>query len=475
MRIKHVFPFLITFFASVVIGCTEKENEPVTDYKLTTQAAVDAFTVTDDILTLVIEGEGITDLSKLKMQTVNDLTISGTSVEDIVISGLNSITGSLTIKNNPKLTKIAGIQNLKFINGRVSIEDNNALVDLSGFMGLKQFTGELSVTGNKLLGKNAVCTDVTKGFCVIKHLVESDILRGNVVLANNHPDAATTVPQIGQLPGSNIISYTILSKADADNFTPLSDTIMDIKIAGADITNTELKSIGSKIKWVKGTVTLENTNVTTTEGNLFDQAYCNGSIVLRNNPKLDNGQGFKNYKKINGDLIIENCPNMTYWNSGGGGGVSFSSIERIEGDFRINPARKLDSGGGGFSKLSYVGGTFELIGDPTGGEIWNLETWFTWGGGIKHIGGDLVFKNHYKVNGLAGFQALEYIGGDVYVLDNGGPDGYIPLKTVGGQIGFCIFKDLFNKGVMKKENVKIMLRVKAGDPYLALSELSTCN
>jgi len=32
---------------------------------------------------------------------------------------------------------------------------------------------------------------------------------------------------------------------------------------------------------------------------------------------------------------------------------------------------------------------FELIGDPTYGEIWNLQTWYDWGGGIKHIGGDL--------------------------------------------------------------------------------------
>jgi len=49
---------------------------------------------------------------------------------------------------------------------------------------------------------------------------------------------------------------------------------------------------------------------------------------------------------------------MTYWTSSGQGGVSFSSIERIEGNFRIDPARKLNDGGGGFSKLSYVGGKF---------------------------------------------------------------------------------------------------------------------
>lgn len=469
----------ITLFVAlfVTVACSEKEDELTAgdDYTLSSQAEVDAFKVSSDIRNLTILGESVTDLSNLTFQKVRNFTIENTSIVNLSLLNLDAITSTLTIKRNEKLARIDGLENLKFVNGRIAIEDNVSLVDISGLLGLKLFTGELSITGNKLLGENETCIDDHIGFCVIKQLVESGIFNGNVVLANNHPEAPTTVQMIGQIPGSDIISYTILSKEAAQNFSPLSDTIMDIRIAGTEIGDAELRAIGEKVVWVKGTVTLENSSVTNTEGAFFDQAYCDGSIVLKNNQQLVNGQGFKHYTKINGDLIIENCPNLTYWNSGGGGGVSFSSIERVEGDFRINPATKLDAGAGGLSKLSYVGGDFEITGDPTAGEIWNMDTWYVWGGGIKHIGGDLIYKNHYKVNGLSGFQGLEYIGGDVYILDNGGPDGVIPLVSTSGQIGFCLIRELYDRGVMKKEDAAIMLRAKSTDPYIDIDDLAPCN
>ena len=476
MKNKNKYLVLLTAFL-IAFACNEKENELTSgdDFTLTTQSEVDGFKFSSGIRNLTIQSEGINDISNLAFQQVRNLIIENTAIENLTLSNLDAITSSLTIRGNEQLTTIDGLENLKFVDGRISIEDNNSLVDISGLLGLKLFAGELSITGNKLLGENEPCVKDELGFCVVKYLVESGIFNGNVILANNHPDAPTTVQKIGQIPGSDIISYTILSKEAAQNFAPLSDTIMDIRIAGTEIGNEELRLIGEKVIWVKGTVILENTSVTDTEGAFFDQAFCDGSIILRNNEQLVNAQGFKHYTKINGDLIIENCPNLTYWNSGGGGGVSFSSIERVEGNFKIDPATKLDSGGGGLSKLSYVGGDFEIVGDPSAGEIWNLDTWYNWGGGIKHIGGDLIFKNHYRVNGLGGFQGLEYIGGDVYILDNGGPDGVIPVMSQGPQIGFCLFRELYDKGVMKKEDVIIMLRAKSTEPYINFDELTPCN
>lgn len=477
-RMKNIYKFysILLTVILVIFSCNNKEDELTVgdDYILTTQSEVDAFDISSNIRNLTVQGEGIMSIANLKFQQVRNFTIENTSIGNLSLPNLNAVTGSLTIKNNSSLTKIDGIDNLKFVNGRISIENNNSLIDISGLLGLKWFAGELSIIGNKSLGENEPCMNNEIGFCVVKYLEESGIFTGNVIFANNHPNAPTTVQMIGQIPGSDIISYSILSKSDAQNFSPLSDTIMDIRISGLDITEVDLQSIGSKVVWVKGMVTLENTSVINTEGTLFDMAHCDGSIILRNNQQLYNGQGFKHYRKINGDLIIENCPNMTYWNSGGAGGVSFSSIERIEGDFRINPARKLDSGGGGLAKLSYVGGDFELVGDPTYGELWNLDTWYSWGGGIKYVGGDLIYKNHHKVNGLGGFQGLEYIGGDVYILDNGGPDGVIPLMSNENQIGFCLIKELYDKGVMKKEDVKIMLRAKSTDPYINIDDLTHC-
>jgi hypothetical protein len=474
MKKKGIYYILSAIFL-FTLSCSESEKEdwPSSgeDYTLTTQSEVDAFNITSNINNLTITGEEINNLSNLKFQKVENLSIENTSIVSLSLPALNAIHGSLIIKNNDHLTDLEGLNNLKFVNGIISIEDNNSLVDISGFLGIKWFEGNLTIIGNRALGKNERCNNNEIGFCVVKHLVESGILSGDVILANNHPDAPTTVEMIGKIPGGDIISYTILSKDDAQNFAPLSDTIMDMHISGLEIADLDLQSIASKIVWAKGTVTLENTSVTTTEG-FFDVVHCDGSIKLINNQLLDNSRGFKDYTKINGDLIIENCPNMTYWNSSDGQtGVTFYNVERIEGNFRIDPASKLDESGSAFARLLYVGGNFELIGDPTYGEIWNISAMH-----IKHIGGDLVYKNHYKVNGLNGFQELEYIGGDVYILDNGGPDGVIPiLSTSAYQIGFCLIRELYDKGVMKKENVKIELRAQSTDPYINFNELTHCN
>lgn len=108
--------------------------------------------------------------------------------------------------------------------------------------------------------------------------------------------------------------------------------------------------------------------------------------------------------------------------------------------------------------------------------MWNMDTWYQTGGGIRHIGGDLIYKNHYKVNGLGGFENVEYIGGDVYILDNGGPDGFVPILSVGAsQIGFCIVKKWINNGVLKKTDPVIQLRVKQGDALLDIATLPVCN
>ena len=456
-------------------SCEDVENELTSgkDYSLSSQAEVENFKVTENIRTLTIEGENITDLSNLQFRNVKNLIIENTGIENLSMPQLNAITVSISIRGNKKLIALNGLDNLKFVNGSFVIEDNDVLTDISGLLGLELFKGSLSVTDNAVLGENLPCVSNETGFCVIKYLLENSIISGTVTLVNNHPDAATDPLLIGQTSGSDIISYTLTSESDIDNFVPLSDTVANLTITGTDITDAGLGSLSSKIVWAKGTVTIENTGITSTEG-FFDKVICNGSVILKNNSALTNPQGFKNYKKINGDLIIENCPNLFYWGSPDGN-VGFSGISRVEGSLTINPATKMDAGGGGLGKLVYVGGDLTIIGDRTAGEIWNLDTWYVWsGGGIRHIGGNMVFKNHYKVNGLSGFQGLEYIGGDIQILDNGGPDGVIPVASTSNQIGFCIIKTMMNNGVLKKENPVIELRQSPGAPLIDISTLNPC-
>lgn len=470
---RTVCSLVIALF--LFIGCQKQENELETgnDYTLSSQAAVNSFTTTDNIRTLRISGADINDLSSLQFKSVKNLIIENTGLTDINLPNLSAVTVSFVIQNNDHLTDIAHLGNFKFHSGNMLIQNNKVLTNISGFLHLKIFKGELTIADNISLGENQPCSFDSVGFCVIKYLLNNSIINGTVTLSNNHPGAVSDPALIGELAGGNIISYVLGSKTDVEKFSPLSDSAMDLKITGMDITDAVIGTIKTKLKAVKGTVTVEGTAITTTE-TFFNSVACLGSIVLRNNAELVNPQGFKDYKHINGDLIIENCPKLAYWGFPTGA-ASFSGVTRIEGSLRINPAAAMGDGGAGFTSLSYVGGDFEISGDKTKGDMWNMDTWYQVGGGIKHIGGNLIYRNHYKVNGLGGLQAIEYIGGDVYILDNGGPDGLVPLTTTGGQIGFCIVKEWVNSGVLKKADPVIQLRAKAGDPFIDISNLATCN
>jgi hypothetical protein len=469
------------FFHSLLLacvflaGCQRQDNELLDGgvYTLSSQAAVNAFSVTEDIHTLTISGTDITDLSALPMKRVKNLIIENTGLIQLRMPQLNAVTQSFIIRDNDRLEEINGLDQFLFHSGPLMIQNNKVLHNISGLLGLKILKGDLTVSGNDSLGENQPCVSDTIGFCVVKTLMNNGILNGLVTLTNNHPHAPTDPIMIGQVAGSDIISYVIASKADADNFKPLSDSAMDLRIAGAEITDAVMASIASKLVAVKGTVTVENTSITTSEG-FFDRVNCLGSIVLRNNAELMNPQGFKGYTYINGDLIIRDCPKMYYWGFPTGQ-ASFSGITRIEGSLIINPAPALGDGGAGFGSLKYIGGDFEITGDRTKGEIWNLDTWTAVGGGLEHVGGNFTFRNHYKVNGLHGFQNINHIGGDITIVDNGGPDGVIPNISTAGQIGFCIVKEWINNGIVKKADAVIELRARPNESNLDVTNLPTCN
>src|SRR3546814_9101437 len=182
--------------------------------------------------------------------------------------------------------------------------------------------------------------------------MQSGVVDVQGLRSGNSPVAVTDPALIGEKQVSDIISYVLASASDVENFSPLLDTVHNLRIAGSAITDHLLSTIASRIVWAKGTVTIENTAIATTEG-FFDQVACNGSILLRNNLQLTNPNGFKNYKAIHGDLIIDNCPNLFFWASPDAN-AGFSGIERIEGSLRINPATSMDAGGGGLGNLTYI-------------------------------------------------------------------------------------------------------------------------
>src|SRR5690606_14737077 len=191
---------------------------------------------------------------------------------------LNAITGTLEIKGNQRLEAIDGLDNLYFVNGTIAIAENPLLKDISGLLNLKVFKGNIAISGNATLGENLPCGSNDQGFCVLKYLMERGVVDGTILLSNNAPGSVNDPALIGQTPGSDIISYTLTSASDIENFSPLSDTVQNLTISGSGITTQLLNTLGSKIVWAKGTVTIENTIISTTEG-FFDKVFCDGDII----------------------------------------------------------------------------------------------------------------------------------------------------------------------------------------------------
>ena len=189
-----------------------------------------------------------------------------------------------------------------------------------------------------------------------------------------------------------ISSYTIASRKDALEFAPTNTTVRNLTISGSEITDEVLRLLTGKVKKIIGTLTIEGTVITNTEG-FFDVVSVEGDIIFRNNTP-GNGydaifsNGLRFYEKINGDLIIDNTP-IKFW----GKGSSFAQIKEIAGDFRIlnNPYQgtrgdELD----GMPLLKKVGGDLEVSGCPN---IVNMQTFMM---ALQEIGGRLIYKNNPK-------------------------------------------------------------------------------
>lgn len=66
-----------------------------------------------------------------------------------------------------------------------------------------------------------------------------------------------------------ISSYTIASRKDALEFAPTNTTVRNLTISGSEITDEVLRLLTGKVKKIIGTLTIEGTVITNTEGFLM--------------------------------------------------------------------------------------------------------------------------------------------------------------------------------------------------------------
>lgn len=210
---KKIFAIAI----AAVIAFAACDNKPEKPAKglvfedniiLSSQEEVDAFAKKTKIAALTgevklqyltIEGEGITDISALRVDEVEVLTIKGTSIERLNNTYLEKVTKLLEIDSNP-LLKVIDTFTLINCQGDIFITGNAVLEEISFLFYLETMAGKLVITDNPCLGEDRPKGGIGWGFNVIKYLVDNHIInKERVVLRNNHPDAATKVDDIGKV------------------------------------------------------------------------------------------------------------------------------------------------------------------------------------------------------------------------------------------------------------------------------------
>ena len=176
------------------------------DVVLSSQAEVDEYAAktraaTEDISvrTLVIRGEDIDDISGIAVSGVGDLTIEGTGLMEISNNWITSVSGKLTIADNPMLVTVGQLM-ITECGGDIVIRGNPYLDDISFLLMLSRFDGNLTIKDNPMLGEDRPDKPSTWGFNPVLDLLENGILTSRrVTLSGNHPKAATLAMQIGRV------------------------------------------------------------------------------------------------------------------------------------------------------------------------------------------------------------------------------------------------------------------------------------
>lgn len=450
--LRNLTSICLLFVMLFAISCKDDDIDSGDNYTLTTQTDVDNFTSGGSIQSLVISGEDVLDLSPLKFTSIGTLIIKGTGIQKLDLSNLTSVAEVLTIEGNAKLKAISGWQNLKTLNGTILINNNPLLTDISALLNVERGSGKLSVINNESLGEDKPLenNDYSYGLFPLKYLKDNNLFEGTIRCSNNHSGSAQLVDNIGKLE-EGILSYVIDSKEALKNFSPGNTIVNNLTLKGAEITDTELLLVSEKVKEIRGTVTFEETKITTTQG-FFNVIKINGGIVFRNNTPANgdaiDSNGIRYYKKVNGDLIIENTP-IKMWNTGSNQD-SFSGITEVAGDFRLINNSYMGTRGdelNGFPLLASVGGDLEISDNP------NISNMDTYSMSLKSIGGDLIIRNNAKVNSLAGYESVKSIGGSVLIEKNGTSVSGIPDYGMTGRPGWCMVKAWIEKGIVDASQV----------------------
>ena len=247
-------------------------------------------------------------------------------------------------------------------------------------------------------------------------------------------------------------------------------TVQDftLKNISPEVAEAQVHMLSSCISTIKGTAMWDNVGYSTTE-NFFNTIKCEGSIIDRNCDKLANPNGFENYTIINGDFILENCPNMPTGYGDGWEQHAFTKITKVEGDFRLINVGRI--GDASIKVLKEVGGDFEIS------QCDNMFWDFKGGLSLETVGGDFIINNNAAFENLKGLEGIRKIGGDISIVDNNSTLGaYTPDwedGTFSNAKGFCLLATWKQNNVFSTD-AKVTLRKKGDEQYIDIDKLVPC-
>ena len=392
-------------------------------------------------------GNGFAQITEID----GDFTVRSCGMQQMAFASLNKVGGDMTLADNSIEIYTGFFWNLstdlRHVGGSLTLTGNDHQNGLGGFEKVEYIGGDITITGNGTDpgagGIPYVSTAGQVGFDLVEGWITGGVVQPGATVdcryADGTPVEFSEIPQPGEYK-----SYTITGRDELLAFAPqdgsaVKETVQDLTIVdtGNTMSDNDLSFVKTRVEKVVGTLTLEGSNLTSTELFFLNGGFTvEGGIVFRNCAELFNLNGMKDMTAIGGDLIFENCPKIaTEW----GVGNCLSQIVSVAGSVKLTGVMTAMRGVT-FNSLKSVGGDFIVTG--CNGNFWNFDVMK-----LETIGGSLVLSDNARFNGLGGFEALESVGGDLTVTGNGTSEGGIPVVSTSNKVGLDLLGKLYRDGV----------------------------
>jgi len=373
---------------------------PTDNLTLTTQAEVDNFAA---------QYPGCTDISGIS------LTIDSSGGSDPItnldgLSVLETFHGSLSIRNNPTLTVLTGLQNMVMMpNSGLTISDNPMLTGFTNFLSPASDDLIINMTDNP----NLQSLEGLPPFINLRTLRISDT--GITSMAGM--ESLRELSYLRLENNTNLVSLEALA-----NVQVLGASFSELKLEGLPIA-----SIGTWLTGVDSTTELRIRNC----NNLTDLSGLEIVEELRvlsisNNEALTNVAGLENLRLVEDNFAISGNNSLVTLDALTN--ITFNPSEEYGGLSIANNPLLTDLPT--FSTTPFIVSSLSIGNNPMLQSLEGLE-------GITEVSTGLYIYRNHAVSNLDPLSAIQYVGGNLRVVENNN------LENIDGLNGVTIVDYIF--------------------------------